>query len=165
MSKHSPCSGPALGATDGQTTSAQPAANAPLASRARIGQWLGRDRFAGVAVAIALALGAGGLTRLLLLLKSRGDVAWDASLLRAFAWGSVFDLGAALWWSIGVVIGLAVLPAGFFQRRQHPTEGDYFEMQPPVHFSAGLRTPAAYPPTLGEHGDTIRQDMAGRHPR
>jgi len=68
-------------------------------------------------LAVALALAVGGLTRLLLLIKSGGDVTWDSSLLGAFAWGSLFDLGAALWWSIGIVIGLAFVPAGFFQGR------------------------------------------------
>ena len=40
---------------------------------------------------------------------------------------------------------------GFFQRREHPTEGAYFEMQPPVKFSAITPQPTRPAPRLGEH--------------
>lgn len=45
---------------------------------------------------------------------------------------------------------------GFFQKRTHPTEGDYLEMQPPVRFSAGGTTEVRPAPRLGEHSDEIR---------
>jgi len=45
---------------------------------------------------------------------------------------------------------------GFFRRRTHPTEGDYFEMRPPVKFSAALVCETNLPPKLDEQGVAIR---------
>ncbi len=75
--------------------------------------WLAR-RLGGAWIALGVALLIGFATRCALLGKSAGDVAWDASLLRAFAWGAVFDLGAALWWTAGLAVLLAALPARTF---------------------------------------------------
>lgn len=47
---------------------------------------------------------------------------------------------------------------GFFQRRTHPTEGEYFEMRPPVKFSAVPSGQGRVPPRLNEHGEEIRRD-------
>lgn len=47
----------------------------------------------------------------------------------------------------------------FFQRREHPSEGGYWEVQPPVRFvGQGVRTiqPA---PQLGEHTDQILKEL------
>ncbi|PZP19656.1 MAG: carnitine dehydratase, partial [Sphingomonas hengshuiensis] len=41
---------------------------------------------------------------------------------------------------------------GFFQRRAHPSEGDYFEMRPPVKFGAAPVREASLPPQLDEQG-------------
>jgi crotonobetainyl-CoA:carnitine CoA-transferase CaiB-like acyl-CoA transferase len=38
---------------------------------------------------------------------------------------------------------------GFFRRRRHPTEGDYFEMAKPVRFSDGFLAETSHPPLLG----------------
>jgi crotonobetainyl-CoA:carnitine CoA-transferase CaiB-like acyl-CoA transferase len=48
---------------------------------------------------------------------------------------------------------------GFFKRRTHPTEGDYFEMKPPIKFSAAETVPQHFPPQLGEHSDDIRAEQ------
>jgi len=45
---------------------------------------------------------------------------------------------------------------GFFRQRNHPTEGDYIEMQPPVKFGDADTTPQRMPPNLDEHGTQIR---------
>ncbi|MBA4040658.1 MAG: carnitine dehydratase [Sphingobium sp.] len=45
---------------------------------------------------------------------------------------------------------------GFFQRRTHPSEGDYFEMRPPVKFGAAPVREASLPPQLDEQGARIR---------
>ncbi|MBA3836685.1 MAG: CoA transferase [Sphingomonas sp.] len=45
---------------------------------------------------------------------------------------------------------------GFFQRRAHPSEGDYFEMRPPVKFGAAPVREASLPPQLDEQGARIR---------
>ena len=47
---------------------------------------------------------------------------------------------------------------GFFQRRQHPTEGDYFQMRQPVRFGAAETGPLGHPPKIDENGDEIRKE-------
>ena len=54
--------------------------------------------------------------RLSLLLVSSADAAWDGSLLAAFGWGLLYDLGAAAWASLPLVLLLTVLPRGAFER-------------------------------------------------
>lgn len=54
------------------------------------------------------------LTRLALLGKASSEVTWDLSMFAAFGWGVVYDLGAAFWWSLPILIGLMVLPSRFF---------------------------------------------------
>ncbi len=51
---------------------------------------------------------------------------------------------------------------GFFQRRQHATEGDYYEMPLPIAFSAADRRDVAPPPGLGEHNAEVRRELAER---
>ncbi|MEO1568738.1 MAG: CoA transferase [Pseudomonadota bacterium] len=49
--------------------------------------------------------------------------------------------------------------SGFFQRREHPTEGAYWETQPPVRF-VGLPTRAIDPaPILGQHTDLVLESL------
>jgi crotonobetainyl-CoA:carnitine CoA-transferase CaiB-like acyl-CoA transferase len=48
---------------------------------------------------------------------------------------------------------------GFFKRRTHPTEGDYFEMQPPVKFSDAQTVPRGFPPQIDEQGEAIRKRL------
>lgn len=74
-------------------------------------------RHGGVLLAIFLALGVGVTTRGILLFKSAEEVSWTTSLGAAFFWGALFDLGAALWWSLPLVMLLALLPTGIFERR------------------------------------------------
>lgn len=49
---------------------------------------------------------------------------------------------------------------GFFRKRSHPSEGDYYEMQPPVRFGDAPTIPDLMPPLPGEHGDAIRAALA-----
>ncbi|WP_233256526.1 LTA synthase family protein [Opitutus sp. ER46] len=82
--------------------------------------WLARlvsRRHGGAWLTVGLILVASCLMRLALLAKAGGEAGWDASLLGAFAWGTAFDLGTALWWSLPVALLLAALPARFFERR------------------------------------------------
>lgn len=51
---------------------------------------------------------------------------------------------------------------GFFKRREHPSEGGYFEMQPPVRFSARRDAELGHAPRLDEHGAEIRDELAAR---
>ena len=46
---------------------------------------------------------------------------------------------------------------GFFERRTHASEGDYFDMRPPVKFGAMPERRADPPPKLDEQGAAIRQ--------
>lgn len=47
---------------------------------------------------------------------------------------------------------------GFFKRREHPTEGGYFEIQPPVRFGAGS-IELGHAPRLGEHTAEILAEI------
>ncbi len=51
---------------------------------------------------------------------------------------------------------------GFFKRKEHPTEGGYFEMQPPVRFGARRDFDIAPAPKIDEHGEEIRAELAQR---
>jgi crotonobetainyl-CoA:carnitine CoA-transferase CaiB-like acyl-CoA transferase len=51
---------------------------------------------------------------------------------------------------------------GFFQRREHPSEGVYVEQAQPVRFSDGACAPARMPPRIDEHGAEIRAELAKR---
>lgn len=74
-------------------------------------------RFGGVVLFVAAFGGIALATRVALLVKSAGEVTWDASLAAAFAWGALFDLGAAAWAALPLIFLITVLPAGFFARR------------------------------------------------
>lgn len=73
-------------------------------------------RFGGVSIFFALFLGCSFLTRGALLAKAAGDVSWDSSLLAVFGVGFLFDLGAAAWFSLPLVVALMLLPATFLRR-------------------------------------------------
>jgi crotonobetainyl-CoA:carnitine CoA-transferase CaiB-like acyl-CoA transferase len=49
---------------------------------------------------------------------------------------------------------------GFFARRQHPTEGAFFDMKAPVRFSASPNSAPAPAPTIGQHTEAIRRELA-----
>jgi phosphoglycerol transferase MdoB-like AlkP superfamily enzyme len=74
-------------------------------------------RHGGVLLLLGLFLGVNLLTRVALLVKSFGAVGFDLSLLAAFGWGFVYDLGAAVLFAIPLILLLTFLPRGFFARR------------------------------------------------
>lgn len=73
-------------------------------------------RHGGVMLFVCLFVGVATLTRIALLLKAAHSVSFDSSLLASFGWGFLYDLGAALLFSLPATLALAVLPAGFFDR-------------------------------------------------
>ena len=48
---------------------------------------------------------------------------------------------------------------GFFQPREHPTDGMFREMRPPVRYSADPARTLGFAPTLGQHSDDIRREV------
>lgn len=48
---------------------------------------------------------------------------------------------------------------GFFRCRQHPTEGEYREMQPPIRFRDLPQVDARHAPLLGEHTEEVRAEL------
>lgn len=50
---------------------------------------------------------------------------------------------------------------GFFKRRTHPTEGSYFEMQPPIRFGAMPSLILRPAPLVGEHNDELIPPQSG----
>ncbi len=67
--------------------------------------------FVGVYLCLSFAI------QLVLLAKAAHNVTWDLSLLAAFGWGIIFDLGAAAWLSLPLILILILLPAGAFRNR------------------------------------------------
>ena len=48
---------------------------------------------------------------------------------------------------------------GFFARREHPSEGAWFDMKSPVRFTAGASDSHTPPPHVGEHSDEVRAEL------
>lgn len=51
---------------------------------------------------------------------------------------------------------------GFFRRREHPSEGAYFEVPQPLKFGAMPYAPPRFPPRIDEHGAEIRSEVERR---
>ena len=97
-------------------TTQESSANA-TSSRNGIQRLLER-RHGGVVLFLVVFLSLALLTRCALLAKAAHDVTWDASLLAAFGWGLLFDIAAAAWFSLPLVVLLTLLPERFFARRR-----------------------------------------------
>ncbi len=74
-----------------------------------------QHRFGGWVLFVAVFMGVAMTTRVALLGKAAGEVTWNLSLGAAFGWGLIYDFAAALWWSLPILLGLMVLPSGFFK--------------------------------------------------
>ncbi len=55
-----------------------------------------------------------------------------------------------------------LVETGFFEERDHPTEGTYRQMTPPIRFGADPHRVLGMAPSLGEHGDAIRSELRTR---
>lgn len=82
------------------------------------GAWcdLIEHRFGGAVLFVLGFLVVSFLTRAALLVQAGQQISWKPSLLGAFAWGALFDLAAAGWWSLPVVLALALAPRRAFSR-------------------------------------------------
>jgi phosphoglycerol transferase MdoB-like AlkP superfamily enzyme len=74
------------------------------------------QRHGGVVLFVLLFLTVGFITRALLLVKSAGAVAFDASLAASFAIGLLYDVGTALVFAAPLAILLTLLPPHVFER-------------------------------------------------
>jgi len=74
-------------------------------------------RQGGLVLFFAVFLGVALLTRVALLIKAAHEVTWTLSLLASFGWGVLYDLGAAAWASLPLIVLLTILPARFFTWR------------------------------------------------
>ena len=52
-----------------------------------------------------------------------------------------------------------LVATGFFRERQHPTEGTYIEMQPPLRFSGSAPRDLRMAPQIGEHTDEVLAEL------
>lgn len=50
----------------------------------------------------------------------------------------------------------------FFTRREHPSEGGWYDMTSPVRYTAGAHDSHLPPPRIGEHSDQIRAELDAR---
>jgi phosphoglycerol transferase MdoB-like AlkP superfamily enzyme len=73
-------------------------------------------RHGGLLIFFTVFLAVNLATRLALLVKSAGDVTWGPSLIAAFGWGLVYDLGTAAFAALPLIVLLTLLPAGWGQR-------------------------------------------------
>ncbi|MFZ5494610.1 MAG: LTA synthase family protein [Verrucomicrobiota bacterium] len=78
----------------------------------RVWQSMLSRRHGGLVLFFAAFLGISFLTRVALLFKAAHEVTWSLSLLAAFGWGVVYDLGAACFASLPLIVLLTVLPSG-----------------------------------------------------
>jgi len=77
-------------------------------------------RHGGTVLILVMFLTVSFLTRLLLLAKSYDLVSWNpAAILGVFLWGFVYDLAAACYLAIPVVLYLMILPDRIFASRFH----------------------------------------------
>ncbi|OPY07630.1 MAG: Lipoteichoic acid synthase 2 [Syntrophus sp. PtaB.Bin001] len=76
-----------------------------------------QKRHGGVLLFFLVFLGFAFATRVALLLKAAPVVSWDLSLPAAFGWGILYDIGAACWFSLPLIVLLTILPERFFERR------------------------------------------------
>lgn len=92
-----------------------PAVSSPVTAEksSRWSKLLAR-RHGGVAIFFAVFVIVSFVARVALLIQARHDVVWQPSLLAAFFWGLTYDLGAAAWASLPLIVLLAALPARFF---------------------------------------------------
>jgi len=68
------------------------------------------SRHGGILVFATLYLAVTTLTRIALLITSAGEVSWNLSLVAAFGWGFLFDLGAAAFASLPIAFILTMIP-------------------------------------------------------
>ncbi len=73
-------------------------------------------RHGGILLFYGLFLGVSFLTRAALLIKAAHDVSWLPSLLAAFAWGVLYDIGAASFIALPLIVVLTLLPSGALRR-------------------------------------------------
>ncbi len=69
-----------------------------------------QHRFGGAWLFLSGFLAISLATRLALTLQAAGVITWNPGLLAAYAWGTLFDLAAAAWWSLPLVLALALAP-------------------------------------------------------
>jgi len=52
-----------------------------------------------------------------------------------------------------------LVATGFFNSREHPTEGRFREMRPPIRFSADAGRQLGFAPGLGDHSADLRKEL------
>ncbi len=73
-------------------------------------------RHGGVLIFVLLFIAIALITRVALLVKSSQSITPDVSLIAAFGWGFLFDLGAGLLFATPAMLLLTLLPTRFFER-------------------------------------------------
>src|SRR6186713_816808 len=94
-----------------------PSVSQPASRLRRVANALLRSRHGGVLVFGVVFLAVSFVARFALLLKAAHEVTWTPSLLAAFGWGFVYDLGAAAFMALPLVVLLTLLPASALRSR------------------------------------------------
>jgi phosphoglycerol transferase MdoB-like AlkP superfamily enzyme len=74
-------------------------------------------RNGGIILFLAIFFVFAFITRIVLMIKAVQDISWDFSLLAAFGWGLVYDIGTASWLAIPFILLQTILPKYFFERQ------------------------------------------------
>lgn len=95
--------------------------------------------------------------------KLYGEVAKRTPAKTTAEWLIIFaeaDIPAMVARDMGDIFNDKHLAAtNFFRMKEHPTEGRYREMAPPIKFSADPHREIGVAPTLGEHSEEVRQSL------
>ena len=75
-----------------------------------------KKRNGGIILLLAIFFAFSFITRIVLMIKSAQEISWDLSLLAAFGWGLIYDIGTASWLAIPFILLQTVLPKHFFER-------------------------------------------------
>ncbi len=76
-----------------------------------------QHRFGAAVLFVLLFVTLALATRIALTIQASEVLTWNVGLVAAYAWGTVFDLAAAGWWSLPLVLGLSLVPANGFKYR------------------------------------------------
>jgi hypothetical protein len=75
-----------------------------------------KKRNSGITLFLALFFGFAFIIRIALMIKAAHDISWDISLIAAFVWGFLYDIGTASWLIIPFILLQTILPKHFFER-------------------------------------------------
>jgi phosphoglycerol transferase MdoB-like AlkP superfamily enzyme len=75
-----------------------------------------KKRNGGIILFLVIFFAFALVTRIMLMTKAASDISWNLSLIAAFGWGFLYDVGTASWIAIPFILLVTILPKHFFER-------------------------------------------------